>query len=179
MHDTRRQFLAALGAGVTGALAGCGGSDGGSGETPRDTETATPTETPTETPTATDTQTATATPTETPAATETQTATATPTPTVDADQRVAVGPGEFSFDPESFEIVVGETVLWEWQSDFHNVKPDTTPSASGWSGSPGDEDKTYNKGYTYSYTFDVAGEYSYYCAPHRGAGMVGSFTVVK
>jgi len=174
MESNRRRFLAALAAGVTGTLAGCGGDGGdGGGTTPTETATDTPTATATPTPeaTATPTPEPTATPTETP--TPTQTGTATPS----YDQRVAVGPGEFVFEPETFEVPTGGTVLWEWASNFHNVTPESTPDGSDWSGSPGSPDETYNEGYTYSYTFEVAGQYDYYCDPHRSAGMEGSFTV--
>jgi plastocyanin len=32
-------------------------------------------------------------------------------------------------------------------------------------------------GQTYSHTFDVAGQYSYFCIPHEALGMVGKITV--
>ena len=176
MDRTRRQLLAALAAGVTGSLAGCGG-DGGSGSEP------TATETPTQTATATETATATPTATETATATETETATptTTATPAADPDQIVAVAPGEFVFAPETFEVPVGATVQWRWEGDFHNVKPEDggIPGASDWTGTPGGESKTYRTGYVYDYTFDVPGEYSYYCQPHQSLGMVGSFTVTE
>ncbi|MDS0278556.1 plastocyanin/azurin family copper-binding protein [Halomicroarcula sp. S1AR25-4] len=174
MTESRRRFLAALAAGVTGSLAGCGG-DGG-GETPQSTATATDTTTATATPTATET--ATPTPTQTATPTDTPTATETATP-VDAAQRVLVGPGDFVFDPETFAVPVGSTVRWEWRSSNHNVKPATTPDGSDWTGTPGDAGQTFDTGYTYTYTFETAGEYEYYCAPHRSVGMTGSFTVTE
>ncbi|MFC7019286.1 MULTISPECIES: plastocyanin/azurin family copper-binding protein [Haloarcula] len=167
MSRPRRHFLASLAAGLTGALAGCG-SDGGSGATP--TEEPTPTETATATATATATPTRTATPTTT-TATPTQTAT-------EAAQRVAVGPGDFVFDPETFSVPAGSTVLWEWASSNHNVKPSSTPDGSDWTGTPGDG-QTFDTGHTYAYTFEVPGEYAYFCRPHRSVGMTGSFTVTE
>jgi len=145
MEESRRGFVAALTAGITGALAGCGGSE------------STPTEDATETPTAT--------------ATETQTA------TVEAAQVVSVAADGFTFSPSSFEIRAGDTVRWEWEAGGHNVKADTTPEGSDWSGTP--DSDLYSSGHTYSYTFDVPGEYSYYCQPHRSSGMTGSFTVTE
>lgn len=53
----------------------------------------------------------------------------------------------------------------------------STPEDSTWSGTPGGDGTTYDTGYVYEYTFEVAGEYEYYCAPHRSLGMTGSFTV--
>jgi len=154
MQESRRRFVAALTAGVTGALAGCGG-----GESATSTGDATGTDTPT--PTATGT----------PAPTDTE------TPTAGAAQVVSVAASGFSFAPASFEIQAGDTVRWEWAGGGHNVKADTVPDGSDWRGTPGSE--LFSSGHTYSYTFDTPGEYSYYCDPHRGAGMTGSFTVTQ
>lgn len=147
-------------------------------DTPARTTDGTPTETETETPTETEmaTETATETATDTPDATPTETPTPTSTPTT--DQTVAVGPnGTLTFQPAEFTIQAGDTVLWEWESSGHNVKPSSTPDGSDWEGTPGGESKTYDEGYTYRYTFDVTGSYDYYCNPHRQAGMTGSFDV--
>lgn len=191
MDRSRRQLLRVLTAAATGAVAGCSGDDGGVAsptqtEVDTATQTASPTETPTETATPTETSTETATPTETPTETatptETLTETATPTPTgtpVDPDQEVAVAPGDFVFEPETFEIQVGSTVLWVWEAGGHNVKPSATPDGSDWTGTPGDEGKTYSGGYEYAHTFDVPGEYAYHCVPHQSLGMTGSFTVTE
>ena len=35
-----------------------------------------------------------------------------------------------------------------------------------------------DEGETFTRIFDTPGEYSYYCEPHRGAGMNGVLTVV-
>lgn len=180
MKRTRRQLLGVLGAAVAGSTAGCTDT-GGDGTTP--TETATPTDAGTEPRAVTDTPTETTdtrTATDTPTATPTETPTPTPTPTatpVDADQEVAVAPGDFAFDPETFEVPVGSTVLWVWKSGGHNVKPTATPEGSDWTGTPGDG--TYPGGYEYAATFDVAGEYEYHCVPHQSLGMTGSFTVTE
>ena len=160
MQESRRQFLAALTAGVTGALAGCGGD-----------ESATPTGD------ATGTDTPTPTATGTPAPADTATPAETPTATAGAAQVVSVAASGFTFAPASFEIQTGDTVRWEWAGGGHNVKADTVPDESDWSGTPGSE--RFSSGHTYSYTFDTPGGYSYYCDPHRGAGMTGSFTVTQ
>ena len=124
----------------------------------------TPTETETEADMDTDT------PTETEAA-------STETPPSDPDQRVAVGDG-LNFDPESFEISVGDTVLWEWVGNGHNVSYDESnvPAGTDWEG---DDDSLYNEGHFHAHTFEDAGEYEYYCQPHRSSGMVGNFTVTE
>jgi len=138
---------------TTETTAGDGGDadeDGGTGTTPAET---TPTETPSPTPT------------ETPAS---------------ATQVVEVGAGDgFRFAPESFEIAVGETVRWVWEVGGHNVTPDETPGGADWSGTPGGDSETYDAGHEYAHTFEAAGEYTYYCAPHRSVGMTGSFTVTE
>lgn len=167
MQDSRRQFLAAAAAGVTGLFAGCGGNDAG---TPTGTEEPTDTETEsmsTETESmATDTE-----------SMETETESmGTPA----SSQTVTVGPGgSLSFDPDSFEVPVGTTVTWEWDSGGHNVRPDSMPSDSDWSGSEGGDGDTYGSGHTHSHTFEAAGEYSYYCAPHQSAGMTATFTITQ
>lgn len=203
MRYTRRRFLAATALGVPG-LAGCAGQEGTPTPSPTDdgqltatpspsgtststeetgrptaTEqpsTATATETGAAEPTRTEGETPTGTGTDSPAETDSDTPTATATPP--EGQTVVVGPdGTPRFDPETFTISAGATVRWEWEDDGHNVRPSTTPEDSAWSGTPGGDGTTYDEGYAYEYTFDVPGEYEYYCAPHRSLGMTGSFTV--
>ncbi|MDS0259810.1 plastocyanin/azurin family copper-binding protein [Haloarcula sp. S1CR25-12] len=165
MKGNRRHFIAALTAGVTGTLAGCGGTESA---TPSEASTETDTDSPVETQTDTDS----------PMETETETdATGTPD---SAGQTVVVAPdGSLRFSPESFTVPAGSTVTWEWGGNGHNVKAETTPSGSDWSGTPGDGSTTYGSGHTYSHTFETAGEYEYYCAPHQSVGMTGSFTVTE
>ena len=102
----------------------------------------------------------------------------TATPPPDPDQRVAVGEG-LNFDPESFEISVGETVLWEWVGNGHNVNYDDgdVPSGTDWEGTEGTG--TYGEGHVHFHTFEVAGQYDYHCVPHRSNGMTASFTVTE
>lgn len=145
----RRTFLGGTVALGTVLLAGC---TGGGGSTPTATEPPTDSPTPEPTPTATE-----------PAG---------------AAQVVDVGPGgELRFDPSSFTIATGDTVRWVFQSSGHNVKADAVPSGAEWSGTPGEQFDTMDEGATYEHTFTVAGDYDYFCAPHRSAGMVASFTV--
>ena len=172
----RRSFLKTAGAGAvfSATLAGC---TGGGGDEP----TATASDAPdTRSSTPPDDE-ATMSPTDTHTATSTPmggSPTSSPTPSPTPDQTVIVGPGgQLSFDPRSFEIGVGDTVLWTWDAGGHNVKPSATPDGSDWAGTPGEEFATFSSGHVYAYTFEVAGTYRYYCAPHRSAGMTGSFTV--
>lgn len=175
----RRTLLAAVGTAVATGLAGCGGSPDGTGETDGSqttaaTETATPVATPAATDTATPTDTATTAepPFEPPVGTD--------TPTEEVAQTVAVGPEfQLRFAPQTFEITAGGTVRWVWESGGHNVIAASTPDSSDWSGTPEGTGRTFDQGYTYEYTFEAAGTYEYYCNPHRGNGMTGSFTVVE
>jgi len=186
--DRRRFLRAAAAAGVPVALAGCtddgDGSDGGDGgggdggTSPTDTDEPTPTPTDAEEPTQTDGETASPADEETPTETDTESPTATGTPTPEPDMEVTVAPGgSLEFEPESFTISAGDTVLWTWDGSGHNVKPDGIPDESDWSGTPGDNLKTYGSGYTYVHTFEMTGSYDYKCVPHQSNGMRGSFTV--
>ncbi|MFC7176916.1 plastocyanin/azurin family copper-binding protein [Halosegnis marinus] len=104
----------------------------------------------------------------------TATATATATPAApDADLVVEVGPGgSLAFDPAEASVDPGATVAWVWRSGGHSVTPD---GASGdWQGTG---TTLHDAGYVHEHTFEDEGTYDYYCAPHRGAGMVGTLTV--
>lgn len=171
----RRSYLRIAGLGTLW-LAGCtGGGDGT--EPPTDSPTPSPTDSPTPTPSPAATPTPTASPSP-PTESPTPTPSPSPTPTIDADMTVEVGPGgRLRFEPESFEISAGDTVLWVFRAGGHNVKPGSIPNRSDWTGTPGEQFETFNSGYRYSYTFEISGEYGYFCAPHRSSGMVGEFTV--
>jgi len=104
-------------------------------------------------------------------------------PALAAEQVVKMGSdgGQLAFQPATITIAKGDTVTWENNKMApHNVVFD----ASGVPGGKEIADKlthsqlTFSPGESYSTTFDVEpGEYSYYCAPHRGAGMVGKIIV--
>ena len=193
----RRTLLRTGAAALAAGLAGCGGGD--ATDTSPGTETSPGTATSAETatgspePTAEPSPTATAEPTETataePSPTATTTAESSPDPTAtgtatatprQAAQTVEVAPdGQLAFGPESFEIAAGETVVWVWRAGSHNVRPSAMPDGAEWSGTAGGDGETYGESHTHSHTFEVAGEYEYYCAPHRGLDMVGSFTVTE
>jgi len=190
----RRHYLRLSGAALAAAVAGCGQGDGNGTDQPPDDGSdgeSTPSPTPTSEPdTGTSTQSPTPTPDGTPTATpdpdatptETPTPTASPTPTAtprQAAQVVDVADGALAFAPDSFEVSTGDTVVWVWHSSGHNVVPDSTPSDSDFSGTAGGEGDLYDEGHEFSHTFEVAGEYEYYCSPHQSAGMVGSFTVTE
>ncbi|MFC4449699.1 plastocyanin/azurin family copper-binding protein [Halorussus aquaticus] len=93
-------------------------------------------------------------------------------------KEVTVGPGgSLVFEPAEITIAPGTTIKWVWESDNHNVVPESQPEGSSWEGTPGGASKTYNTGYEYSHTFETTGTYEYFCQPHKTAGMVGTITV--
>lgn len=92
--------------------------------------------------------------------------------------------GMLMFEPANITIHTGDTVKWANNKlPPHNIMFDekqvpnadkelaTKLSHSQLLFSPGES-------YEVTFTSDLpAGSYSYYCAPHRGAGMVGKITV--
>ncbi len=86
---------------------------------------------------------------------------------------------QLKFEPAELTIQVGDTIEWVNNKVFpHNVVFDKVPG--------GDKalakELSYKRlmtrpGQTFEDTFTQAGEYSYFCTPHRGAGMVGKITV--
>ena len=87
-----------------------------------------------------------------------------------ASTTVAVGPGgQLVFQPSEVQIQPGGTVKWIWESGGHNVVPE---SGGDWGHQP-----LENQGFTYSHTFESAGENPYVCEPHASAGMTGTVIV--
>jgi plastocyanin len=74
------------------------------------------------------------------------------------------------FNPVSLTVPVGTTVTWDWPtiSRRHNVLPEGGGSVPN---SPDIVDGPY----VYSYTFDQAGTFDYYCLEH--GGMRGTIVV--
>ena len=109
----------------------------------------------------------------------------TSAPALAADYKVQMGSdaGLLVFAPANLTVQPGDTVTWvNNKMAPHNVIFDAN-------GIPGDKslaDKishtqlTFGPGENYSTTFTAdmpAGEYKYFCAPHRGAGMIGTITL--
>ncbi|MEX0843948.1 MAG: plastocyanin/azurin family copper-binding protein [Balneolaceae bacterium] len=80
-----------------------------------------------------------------------------------------------SFSPKNIEIEVGTTVRWVNVSSVgHTVT----------SGTDGEHDGKFDSGnvppdQSFSFEFNEAGIYDYYCIPHLNNGMVGKVTVVE
>lgn len=151
MAPSRRAFLGSVA--LTLGLAGCTGEQGGGQPTDEGSPTAT----------------------DSPTQTEGSMATDSPSAGMDADATVTVGPGgSLVFDPETLEVPVGATVEFVWDSGGHTVTVESQPDGANWEATG---QSTKSAGFTHTHTFDVAGQYDYYCLPHRGAGMVGSVVV--
>ena len=87
--------------------------------------------------------------------------------------------GQLVFVPDEIKICKGDTVTWvNNKAGPHNVVFDEEAIPAGVSAeSISMDDQLGDEGDTYSKKFEVAGSYSYYCEPHRGAGMNAQLTV--
>jgi plastocyanin len=94
---------------------------------------------------------------------------ATPIPDNSTVVKIVANAGSNSFSPNPVEVKVGETVTWiNDDSGRHTVtSKDDGVFDSGMMG----------KGQSFSFTFDKAGEYSYFCSPHPN--MVGTVVVTE
>ncbi|MEM6254412.1 MAG: plastocyanin [Cyanobacteria bacterium P01_D01_bin.156] len=103
-------------------------------------------------------------------------------PAYATDHTVKMGSdaGLLQFEPATITIKAGDTVTWvNNKMAPHNVIFDAAavPGGKSVADSLSQEQLTFAPGESYSSTFSDAGEYSYFCAPHRGAGMVGKIIV--
>ncbi|WOK92866.1 hypothetical protein Cni_G01558 [Canna indica] len=89
--------------------------------------------------------------------------------------------GVLAFVPSEFSVPAGETIVFKNNAGFpHNVVFDEDEIPSGvdvGSISMSEEDLLNAPGEIYKVTLKEKGTYSFYCAPHQGAGMVGKVTV--
>jgi plastocyanin len=95
--------------------------------------------------------------------------TATSIPSNSTVVKIVANAGSNSFSPNPVEVKVGETVTWiNDDSGRHTVtSKDDGVFDSGMMG----------KGQSFSFTFDKAGEYPYFCEPHPN--MVGTVVVTE
>jgi plastocyanin len=98
-------------------------------------------------------------------------------------------------DPPTFAASVGDTVIWANSgSRNHTVTAyeDGIPEGAAYFASGGFESETAAReawqksidgggivrpGQSYEHTFEVPGEYYYFCVPHESAGMIGKVVV--
>lgn len=89
--------------------------------------------------------------------------------------------GGLAFEPSTFSVASGEKIVFKNNRGFpHNVvfDEDEIPAGVDASKISMDEESLLNAGgETYEVTLTEKGTYSFYCAPHQGAGMVGKVTV--
>ena len=79
--------------------------------------------------------------------------------------------GMLQFDPAELTIKTGDTVKWV----NNKMAPHNAVFESD--GVESHKQLVFSPGESYETTFSEAGEFSYYCEPHRGAGMVGKIVV--
>ncbi|MBE7381525.1 MAG: plastocyanin [Leptolyngbya sp. SIO1E4] len=104
-----------------------------------------------------------------------------PAPAMATDYQVKMGSdaGLLVFEPANLTVKAGDTVTWvNNKMAPHNVIFDANiiPGGKGAAEALSHNQLTFAPGESYSTTFTSdmpAGEYKYYCAPHRGAGMFG------
>jgi plastocyanin len=86
--------------------------------------------------------------------------------------------GLLKFDPAELTIKPGDTVKWvNNKLAPHNVVFDSTKVAETFADKANHKGMLFQPGESFETNFSDAGEYPYYCEPHRGAGMVGKITV--
>jgi len=94
------------------------------------------------------------------------------------------------FDPDELTIAPGDTVVWENVGSIgHSVTAyeDDIPDDAEYFASGGFDSEQASRnaypegdipgGESYQHSFEVEGEYGYFCIPHESAGMVASLTV--
>ena len=91
-------------------------------------------------------------------------------PHADADTVIVEVRNNF-FSPRDAVINEGDTVQWDWVQGSHTVTSGTGAAAAG-AGSLFDVDST-SAVPTFSFTFDGAGLFDYFCRPHEISGMTG------
>lgn len=88
-----------------------------------------------------------------------------------------------TFDPAHVNIKKGGTITWKNTSSVvHTSTDDPSKAATASDAKLPAGAATWDSGDvqpngTFQHTFDVAGDYSYFCVPHESAGMVGTITV--
>lgn len=88
-----------------------------------------------------------------------------------------------TYEPATITVKVGDTVRWTNPSDIrHTVTADQSKANDPSHVALPEDAEPFDSGNiepggSWSYTFEVAGRYTYFCIPHEGAGMVGEVIV--
>ena len=89
--------------------------------------------------------------------------------------------GMLQFEPSTITIKPGDTIKWvNNKMAPHNVVFDTSNMDDSLATKASHKGLFFSPGESYETTFPEdtpPGEYSFYCEPHRGAGMVGKVIV--
>ena len=105
---------------------------------------------------------------------------ASPAFAVDHTVKMGSDGGLLVFEPSTLTISKGDTVTWENNKMApHNVIFDANnvPGGKETADKLSHSQLTFSPGESYDSSVSEAGEYTYFCAPHRGAGMVGKVIV--
>ncbi len=95
----------------------------------------------------------------------------------DASVKMGADNGMLAFEPSKVEISAGESVTWvNNKLAPHNVVFEKAPAGAD-ADALSHKQLSFSPGESFSQTFDTPGEYTFYCEPHRGAGMVGTVVV--
>lgn len=89
-----------------------------------------------------------------------------------ATVKMGTDSGMLAFEPSTVTIKAGDTVKW-----VNNKLPPHNIVFEGSAANKSHQQLLFSPGESYEATFDDPGTYSYYCAPHRGAGMAGKVVV--
>lgn len=89
-----------------------------------------------------------------------------------ATVKMGTDSGMLGFEPSTVTIKAGDTVKW-----VNNKLPPHNIVFEGSAANKSHDQLMFSPGESYEATFDEPGTYSYYCAPHRGAGMAGKVVV--
>jgi plastocyanin len=87
------------------------------------------------------------------------------------------------FVPEHVTVPVGGTITWRNTGSIPHTATDDPSLASDPAnavlpeGAEPWNSEMINGGAEFQHTFDVAGDYTYFCIPHEAAGMIGTITV--
>jgi plastocyanin len=86
--------------------------------------------------------------------------------------------GVLKFEPDTLTIKPGDTVKWvNNKLAPHNVVFDSSKMDEAVATKMSHKNLVFSPGESFESTFNESGEYTYYCEPHRGAGMVGKIIV--
>jgi plastocyanin len=91
---------------------------------------------------------------------------------------VTVNVQNFFFDPAEITVFQGDTVTWVWVNGLHSTTSDDCmccPCNCTWDSGVQD---TGCPPYEFSFTFNNAGDYDYYCSIHLFLGMTGTVHVL-